>query len=195
MNKAEFLRELEASLSGVSHDDKKDILADYEEHFRFAMAEGQTEEAACAALGAPKAIAKAYKAESLVARASSDRSAGNILRAILAVVSLGFFNLVVVSGIFFGLLGVLIGLWSAGLGLTLGGLAAFLASLAGPFLPDVFAPGTNAVTMTGLAFIGLGLCAFGILWGIGCYYVSKWFYKLIVKYLQFNLRIIKGERA
>ena len=186
------MQEFDRALTGLSYEDKKEILGDYEEHFRFGLAAGKTEEEICEALGQPKAIAKAYRAETLVARAKSDKSVGNIMRALIAVVSLGFFNLVFVSGIFFGLAGTLIGFWGAGIGITFGGLAVLIVSLIGPALLIADMP---AAAMAGMGFLGAGLCALGILWGIGCFYISKWFYKLIVKYLQFNIKIIKGYRV
>lgn len=190
MNRADFLAELARSLSGVPGDERREILADYEEHFRMGLADGKTEEEISASLGQPAAIARAYRADYLVEQASTAKSAGNILRAVLAVVSLSFFNLVVVLGPFLGLVGTLVGLWAAGVGVTLGGVAVLLAALVSPFirlLPPVAATGA-----LGAALIGLGLTSLGTLSCIGLYFLTTWFYKLTVRYLKFNLRVITG---
>ncbi len=57
MKKSEFLRILKDSLMGMSQNDKREIMLDYEEHFIDGLAEGRTEEEICEALGDPKQIA------------------------------------------------------------------------------------------------------------------------------------------
>ena len=44
MNKEHFLVQLRRSLSGIPEEEKKDILYDYEEHFRSGRENGQEEE-------------------------------------------------------------------------------------------------------------------------------------------------------
>lgn len=192
MNKADFLRRLDAALPGPPQE-KGEILADYEEHFRIGLGEGQTEEEIAASLGDPRSIGRAYAAERLVRKAGADQSAGNIIRAVLAVISLSFFNLVVVLGPFCGLVGALAGLWAAAVALTFAGLAVFLAALFSPFLSWLM-PGISAVSVAGAVFAGLGLAALGLLCGIGLAYVTAGAYKLTVKYLKFNLKVITGEK-
>lgn len=60
MRKDEFMREIERDLHKVSEAERKEILYDYEEHFRIAMENGKTEEAICMELGNPKEIANSY---------------------------------------------------------------------------------------------------------------------------------------
>jgi uncharacterized membrane protein len=182
---------LDASLGGISYADKKEILSDYEEHFRGGLEDGKTEEEISASLGQPRAIAKSYRADYLVQQAHSDHSAGNILRAILAVMSLSLFNLIVVLGPFMGLVGAFIGLWAAGIATTVAGAAMALAILVQPFLPFVVT-GLGASARIGVLFLGVGLSSLGLLACIGLCYMTVWFYKGMVKYLQFNLKIIKG---
>ena len=109
------------------------------------------------------------------------------------MISLSFFNLVFVSGIFFGLLGTLVGLWVTGAALALSGLAVFLAALFSPALPMLL-PELEPLAVVGAAFIGVGLMALGLLACLGLYYVTIGAYKLVVKYLQLNLKIIKGTK-
>lgn len=192
MTKAEFLVELDRSLTGFTTAERRDILADYEEHFRMGAAEGKSEEAISASLGNPRVIARSFLAEHLVDQAGADRSPGNILRAVLAVISLSFFNLVVVLGPFVGLVGALVGLWAAGVSVTVAGVAVFFAGLLGPVLPFwVHLPGGPAGWF-GTWLVGLGLASLGLLGCIGLYYLTIWLYRLMVAYLKFNLRIIKG---
>ena len=72
------------------------------------MENGKTEEEIAFSLGDPRILAKQFSASYAVQRAESSTSVNNILRAVLAVVGLGFFNLVFVLGPFLGLVGVLV---------------------------------------------------------------------------------------
>lgn len=194
MNKNEFLNQLDAALRGLTYQEKQEIMADYTEHFRAGAEQGKSEEEIAAALGNPRSIAKAYRADYMVEQARNKMSAGNIFRAVLAVLSLGFFNVVFVLGPFLGLLGALIGLWAVGAAIAIAGPAGavfVMASLIYPHL--VFGLGT--MSAIALAFILIGLGALGVLACIGLYYLSYWFYKLTIKYLNFNLRIINGRSA
>jgi uncharacterized membrane protein len=51
MNKMEFLKKLEAKLKGLPVNDIKEILSDYEEHFRIGLEKGKTEEEISVELG------------------------------------------------------------------------------------------------------------------------------------------------
>lgn len=191
MNRAEFLRELDAGLSGMSYADKREILADYEEHFRIGMAEGKTEAEISAALGQPRALAKSYRADYLVEQARTDFSAGNVVRAVLAVVSLSLFNLIVVLGPFLGLVGALIGLWAAGAGMVVAGVAVAFGTLFSPVIPFL-SVSVDPMVLVGSFLLGVGITCLGLLACIGLWYLTVWFAKGTVKYLQFNLKIVKG---
>ncbi|MGE5509013.1 MAG: HAAS signaling domain-containing protein [Chitinophagales bacterium] len=191
MKKRDFLVELEQSLSGFPAGEKREILSDYEEHFRMGLAEGKTEEEIAASLGPPKTIAKGFRAEYLVEQAKTDKSAGNIMRAILAVISLSFFNLVVVLGPFMALVGVLIGLWAAVAAIVVSGVAVALAAPLASLLPWAVMP-QGGVGFVGLLLVGFGLACLGAAGCIGLFHLTVLFYRGMVGYLKFNLRIIKG---
>ncbi|HEX3043732.1 MAG TPA: DUF1700 domain-containing protein [Bacillota bacterium] len=60
MSKNEFLKKLDKALAEVPENDRKEILYDYEEHFRNASAAGKTEVEIIDSLGDPESIAKQY---------------------------------------------------------------------------------------------------------------------------------------
>lgn len=60
MNKDEFLKTQETSLTAFNQEEKKDILYDYEEHFRIGHQNGKTDEELINELGGPDDIAKQY---------------------------------------------------------------------------------------------------------------------------------------
>lgn len=88
MNKKEFLKELEERLIGISREDKKEILQDYEEHFKIGKKKKRSEENISKSLGEPKEIAKEIREE------LSDRGKGELqTEAIEAWVSLKKFSI------------------------------------------------------------------------------------------------------
>ena len=193
MNKNEFMKALESHLVGIPAADKADILYDYDEHFRMGMDQGKTEEQVAEALGNPKTIGKQFKATVAVEQAQTTASTGNILRAVVAVISLGFFNLVFVLGPFLGLVGVLIGLFAAASGLIVAGLGVLISALAFPVVgPFLSIPSFLMANPLGLIALAIGLTSLGLLLFIGMCYLSKLFYLVTVKYLKMNIRIING---
>ena len=111
MNKEQFLKQLNASLTRLSLEEREDILQDYEEYFEIGMEEGKSEQEISKSLGNPKQISKELMASYHLGQVEQTTSAGNVMRAVWAVIGLGFFNLVIVLGPFIALIGVVIAGW------------------------------------------------------------------------------------
>ena len=191
MGKTEFMSRLAGALDFMSREERDDILYDYEEHFRIGFENGKTEEEIVASLGDPRFIAKQYKANYMVKQAETDSSIGNIVRAVLAAFGMGFFNLIFVVGPFFAIVGVLIGLFAAGTGITLAGVGVFLALIIHPIAPYI--PINYAGVNEGvIVFTAVGLVCMGLLFIIGVSYLFKYFFKGTVRYLRWNMDIIKN---
>jgi uncharacterized membrane protein len=191
MNRLKFLEELNRLLSDLPQATREDIVYDYEEHFRNGLEEGKPEEEIALALGDPSAIARQYRANFAVEQAETKTTTANVFRAVFATVSLGFFNLVFVVGPFIGLLGILLGLFVAAGGITAAGISAFLGTVFAPILPFTFsAADVSGAGRIVVLFASIGFAAFGLLFLIGDYYLARWFYRLTIRYLRFNLNII-----
>lgn len=188
MNKAEFMRELEKSLGTLDECEKRDILYDYEEHFNIGFEKGKKEEEITKELGDPEAIGKSYRASSAVDEVLVNPTTKNIGRAILAAVALGMFNLIVVIGPLLGIVGVILGLFGSAISIFIAGIALVLAAITKPLLNSYINIGMNPIAAI---FFGIGTTALGMLFFIGVVYISKSFYKLIGKYLKWNLDIIR----
>ncbi len=188
MNKNDFMRALEDSLGSLSKDEKEDILYDYEEHFRIGIEKGKTEEEIAKELGDPHSIGKSYRAYTAVETASKNPSSKNIGKAILAAAALGFFNLVIVLGPFIGLVGVLIGLFAASACIAISGFCGIFGIIAQPFIPAHVHIGINPIAAF---FLCIGLSSLGILLFIGMTYLGRFFLRGTIKYLKWNLSIIK----
>jgi len=181
LTREQFLTQLNSSLNGISSVERQDILQDYEEHFAIGLEEGKTEQQITESLGSPNQIARELMAMHHLDKVETTVTTGNIVRAVWAVIGLGFFNIVIVLGPFIGLLGVIFAGWVTG--------ASFVAS---PLLVLV-----NAVINVGTfeffdLFVSIGLCGLGILIGLGMFYITKWITRGFIKYLKFNVSLVKG---
>lgn len=196
MTKNEYLKKLENALTGLPYSEIKDVLSDYEEHFEAGKSAGRTDKELVDSLGDPIAIAKQIKATAKIKKAEKNVSVANIMRAILATAGLGFVNVVFILGPFLGLVGTLIGLFGAGIGITAGGIGATVGSFVLAVAPNIthqYLGELGNYPVAGI-FFGIALSCFGLLFLVGCSYLTKWFYTLTVNYLKFNARIITGEK-
>jgi len=194
MTEKRFISLLKGNLKGLSGREKEEILGDYREHFRLGCEEGKTEEEIAAALGDPAVLGRSNQAEFSGADAAPDSPVSEVLRVIVASLSLGFVNLIFVLGPWVGLAGALAGLWAAALSVALSGAASVLAVIFEPLLklalPDMFiTPGFGIRLAAVLA--GIALACLGSLATIGMVYVTKGFLRGTVRYLRFNLKIIR----
>ena len=190
MNKKEFLDNLSKYLRGVPGEDERDIISDFEEHFEMGKKEGRTEEDLAKSLGDPKALANQLKANIMVAQAEKETTAVNITRAVFASLGLGFFNLIFVLGPFIGVVGILAGLFAAAIGTTAGGITGLLGTIFSPLFPEYF----NLIVNPAVGiFASIGLICFGILFFIGDMYLTRGFFRLFIRYIKFNARIVTGK--
>jgi uncharacterized membrane protein len=197
MNKVEFLHILELTLVSFKIEDKKEILYDYEEHFRIGEENGKSEAELIEELGDPKNIALQYNNSSQLEtkeekpKLSSNLEERPIIVPIIATLALLLFNLIFILGPYLGVAGTLFGLFVASVGITIGGIAMVLGIIIIPIF-SVFSGSINGFSSVVIMFLGLGTTAMGLLFTIGMSYVVKYFYKLTIKYIKWNIRVIKG---
>lgn len=181
MIKRDFLQELRSHLKGISSEEREDILQDFEEHFSLGLEEGKTEEEISLALGAPKQIAKEMLASYHLEKVETTTTTGNIIRAVWAVIGLGFFNLVIVLGPFIALVGILFAGWVTGI--------VFIASPLLVLFDAVIHPGTFVLFEL---FFSIALTGLGLFIAIGMYFATRALMNGFMRYLAFNTRLIKG---
>src|SRR5699024_9739873 len=158
-----------------------DILHDYEEHFAMGKQAGKSEEEIADALGIPEKIAKEILATYHITQAETKASAGNMFRAVWAGVGLSFFNLIFVLGPFIALVAVVVAGWASAV--------AFVLS---PFLiPVNFIVYPGTFEWSDLFFM-MTFCGVGILLAIGMYYFTKGMKWMFVRYLRFNVSLVRG---
>lgn len=181
MTKEQFLNKLKASLRGLSFNERQDILQDYEEHFALALEEGKSEEEVAEKLGTPSQIAKELLAAYHLEKVDHEMTTGNIIRAIWAVIGLGFFNLIIVLGPFIAVAAVIFSLWVVA--------ASFIIS---PVLFVIDWLGYPSGFEWFNFFGSLTLCGIGIFIGIGMFYITKTVSRGFVRYLKYNASLVKG---
>lgn len=188
MNKNQFLTELEKHLKSLPAAERAEIISDYAEHFDIGTQQGRTQEEVAEALGTPAALAKQYRASYIVEQAESKLSFSNTFRAVIAVVGLGFFNLLFILAPFVFAVSILIFLAALAFSLTIVGPVLILGTVVTAISIPVFLL-TNTV---GLISLSTGLTSLGLLVGIGTYYLGRWFFKSTLWYLKTNVRLITG---
>ena len=190
MNKKQFLDQMTVNLRGIPKEDRLDIISDFEEHFKIGMEKGRSEDELSESLGNPKILAKQLKANVLVDQAEKTASATNITRAVFGTLGLGFFNLIFVLGPFAGITAVLFSLFATAVAIAASGITILVATIFGPLFPEFVGIIVNpAVGIFG----SIGLTCFGILFFIGDIFLGKVLYRLFIKYIKFNIRVIKGK--
>ncbi|WP_110926544.1 DUF1700 domain-containing protein [Bacillus massiliglaciei] len=181
MKKDNFLQQLDQSLRILPASERADILQDYEEHFTLGREEGKSEDEIAAALGSPVQIAKELLADYHLEKVTSRTTAGNVFRAIWAVIGLGFFNLVIVLGPAIALASLIFSGWVAGISFVVSPLLVLLDAITHPQAFEFFN-----------LFVSLAICGIGYFIILGMIFLTKLIVKGFVRYLQFNVNLVKG---
>lgn len=192
MNKEEYLKKLSKVIKKVSVDEKKDILFDYEEHFRIGMENGRTEEEISEALGDPKNVAKQIKADYMVKKAEDKPSPTSIIEALAAVAGLGLFNiLIIIPSLLLAV--VIISLILAGSAVIVLGILITIS----PFL-HILLPNFNYLSVKGgivdsliMVAVGIAVTFIGTIFVLIMSYLANKMYKIVIKLLKSNLKDIK----
>lgn len=192
MNKEEYLKKLSKQIKKVSVDEKKELLSDYEEHFRIGVENGRTEEEISKALGDPKNVAKQIKADYMVKKAEDKPSPTSIIEALAAVAGLGLFNIfVAVPSLLLAV--VIISLVVAGSAVVVIGILIMLSPLLHVFLPNlIYLPVNGGILGTLILVVGgIAVTVIGTIFVLIMSYAANKLYKIVIKLLKSNLEDIK----
>ncbi len=92
MNRNDFLKQLSGRLAKMTKEEHDEIIADFNEYFSCAAAEGKSEEETSARLGDPKKIAKEYYSQKMIEEANAQKSFKSMGRAVAASMGIGVAN-------------------------------------------------------------------------------------------------------
>lgn len=183
LDKITFLNELEQELDNLPRSERDKVMYEYEQYFFEQESEGKNEYQIIGALPPPKKIGKEINARSAIVSAEYRTNARTILRAIMASLGMGILSLVIIliPMIFIAIfmlifLFVALILAMSPLILVVHGLYNGMVSLA--ISNYLFA----------FSFSGLGIVLF-----VSIAKLAELVYRLILKYLRWNIRTIKGS--
>jgi uncharacterized membrane protein len=179
MKKQAFMLELRKYLSPLKESTRLEIIADFEEHFQNGKLSGKSEEQVAKELGDPRALASEY----LQTASSNDKApsvtGASVGRGIVVGIGLFLLDIMIILPILFSLLAVVLALWTLPIVFIVASIALVCNPLFGfPYLLSF----TTSISLLALA----------VATGIGMYYVSKYFIKLLIAFGKMHYRIIKG---
>ena len=157
MNRTMFLSELRMGLSGLPPQEIEETIADYESHFSEGMAAGRSESEIANALGDPARLARELKAEAGFRRWESERSAGSLMGAVIALLGLATIDLIFLIPFVCVVAAILIAMFAVSVSLFFAGGAVWLLAI----FPGLMIFGSTGVlgSAAALWLAGLGLIA------------------------------------
>ncbi|MBS0281807.1 MAG: DUF1700 domain-containing protein [Proteobacteria bacterium] len=193
MNRAMFLSELRMGLSGMPQNEIDETLADYEAHFSDGAAAGRSEAAIASALGDPARLAKELRAEAGFKRWETERSAGSMVGAVIALLGLATLDLIFLIPFVCVAGAVLLSMLITSIALLFSGGAVWLFAL----FPGWIMFGTGGVLGSGaaLALAGFGLIAGGIGLGALTWLLLDIFVRGLVQYARLHFRLIDSAQT
>jgi uncharacterized membrane protein len=185
MTKDQFLSTLRDHLTGVSPAAADDIVADYASHFDEGMAAGRSQQDIAAALGDPARLARELRAQAGLRRWDEERSPSAAAGAVLAILSLGAIDLLILLPVLMVVSSLIFAFGCAAAALTVAGIIMLMVS---PFA--LFGGGFVQALLGGFGFMSAGvslgalmaLCAIGLV-------------NLLIRYGRFHMRLIKPITA
>ncbi|MGA9658576.1 MAG: DUF1700 domain-containing protein [Asticcacaulis sp.] len=185
MTRIEFLDRLCKGLKGLPPATLKEIMADYESHFKDAAAEGRAESEVAQALGNPERLARELKAEANVKSWDEVKTPSSAVTAIIGILGLGALDIIVLLPLLGGVGGTLIGIFAASIGAFIGGGVLFAA---GPFMG---LPGGIGAALLGGFGTMLGAAAVGAL----TLALTIWLVNGLVWFARLHYRVLKPVLA
>jgi len=185
MTKDQFLTALRTHLTGVPLSASDDIVADYASHFDEGLAAGRREEDVAAALGDPARLARELRAQAGLRRWEEERSPSAAAGAILAILSIGAIDLLILLPMLMVVISLVFALACVAAAFVIAGVFMLLFS---PFsiLGGHFIQG---------ALGGLGFLSGGMAMGCLSALASIGLVNFLIRYGRFHLRLIKPITA
>lgn len=183
MDKITFLNELEQELDKLPRSERDKVMYEYEEYFFDQESEGKNEYQIIGALESPKKIGKELMARNAIVSAEFRPNINTIVRAIMASLGMGILSLIIILipmifvGIFMFIL-LLVALFFS--------LSPLLLIVNG-IINDNFSFAISNYLFA-ISYTGLGLLLFVIIAKF-----AQFVYRVILKYLRWNIKTIKGS--
>jgi uncharacterized membrane protein len=193
MNRAMFLSELRMGLSGLPHNEIEETIADYEAHFSEGLAAGRSEGAIANALGDPARLARELRAEAGFRRWESERSAGSLIGAVIALLGLATLDLIFLIPFVCVVGAILLSMFVTAIALFFAGGAVWLFAL----FPGLMMFGSTGMLGSGvaLALAGFGLIAAGVGLAALTWLLMDVFIRGLVNYARLHFRLLDSTQT
>lgn len=182
MDKITFLTELEMELKELPTEEKDKLIDDYENHFFKQETQGKSEKEILSHLREPHAIGKELKAKEAITHAKVTPNLRNIIRAIMASLSLGVISFVFIIIPIIIFLGILFLVFLFSIFLILFPLILIITG----FVKGVQDSFSNFLFSVSYSGIGIVLFAMTMI-------ITRNIYKLVLKYLTWYIQTVKGR--
>ena len=191
MTKDEFLKELEKELNFLTDLERREVLEDQDEFIREAISQGRSEEEVIKSLGTPKSFAEAVRLEHRVKRIEDAPDTWSSVRESLTA-----------TGVLFGLMPLsLLLLFGPGL-VILSFLFSWFTVSVSILIPAslffflsffVFFFGFGVFEFLGVFFLSLGFLLGSLASLALLFSLVKFVVDLFVRYLKWNVGLVKGR--
>ncbi|MGN5882484.1 MULTISPECIES: HAAS signaling domain-containing protein [Staphylococcus] len=183
MNKITFLNDLESELRWLPRHEQDKIMYEYEDIFYEGEREGRSEVEILKGMESPKKIAKEIYAQKAIKNAEYAPNAQNVTKAVLATLGIGILTLVIILIPLLFVVMFMVILLLASLVLLLSPVIMLSANILSGFTHFIFSDFLFAFGYSGL----------GIIFIVLIFKLAEVIYKLILKYLRWNLKLIRGS--
>jgi uncharacterized membrane protein len=193
MNRAMFLSELRMGLSGLPQSEIEETITDYESHFSEGLAAGRSETAIANALGDPARLARELRAEAGFRRWESERSAGSLIGAVIALLGLATLDLIFLIPFVCVVGAILLSMFVTAIALFFAGGAVWLFAL----FPGLMMFGSAGMLGSGmaLALAGFGLIAGGVGLAALTWLLLDVFIRGLVNYARLHFRLLDSAQT
>jgi len=192
MTRDDFMARLRGGLAGLPEQARAEIVADYDTHFTEGAAAGRSESDIAAALGDPARLAKEIRAEAGFRRWESERSAGSIVGAVIALLGLATLDLIFLVPFVCVMAAILIALFASAVGLAFAGGAVWLLAI----FPGMMVAGPTGMlgSAAALWLAGLGLIAAAIGLGALAWLLMDIVVRGLVNYARLHFRLLDSAQ-
>ena len=181
MTRAEFLTRLRRGLNGLPPETVDEIVADHEAHFVEAAATGRNDPEIAAALGNPERLAREVRAEAGLARWEAEKTPGNAVAAMVALIGLASLDILFLLPLLVGVVSSLAAVFVAAIAVFFAGGVVFVA---GPFAAP---PGGPLVAI----LAGVGVMALGVVMAAITAVLTIWLVNALVWFGRLHYRLLK----
>jgi len=193
MTKDEFLKELEKELNFLTDLEKREVIQDQEEFIREAVAEGRSEEEVVNSLGTPKNFAEALRLEHKVKRIKDAPDTWTSLKESLTATGVLFglmpLSLILIFGPGLVIASFLFSWLTASFSILIAASFCVLASF------SVFFFGLGMLEFFGVFFVSLGILLASLASLALLFSLVKFIVNLFVRFLNWNINLLKGGLA